>query len=78
MPRARIATNSVTESLRDLPVGSSVTVLFNGKQFEATILRRKPQSADIVYSDGFFENNIALDRITSVSAEARSSARSKI
>jgi hypothetical protein len=46
-------------------------VLFDGKQWGATILRRKPQSADVEYNAtsstaASFENNIELDRITLV------------
>ena len=71
MSRSRITTSSVTGSIRDLPTGSQVTVLFGGKQWGATILRRKPQSADVEYNAtsstaASFENNIELDRITLV------------
>ena len=71
MSRSRITTSSVTGSIRDLPTGSQVTVLFDGKQWGATILRRKPQSADVEYNAtsstaASFENNIELDRITLV------------
>ena len=73
MSRSRIATSTVTGSMRDLPTGSSVTVLFNGTQWGATILRRKPQSADVEYAatsttPASFEFNIALGRITLVAA----------
>ena len=71
MSRSRITTSSVTGSIRDLPTGSQVTVLFDGKQWGATILRRKPQSADVEYNAtsstaASFENNVELDRITLV------------
>ena len=71
MSRSRITTSSVTGSIGDLPTGYQVTVLFDGKQWGARILRRKPQSADVEYNAASstaasFENNIELDRITLV------------